>query len=104
MAANVLNLINDIYSENSTQLLTAKGLSDNINVSLGAKQCCPLSGPMFNLTIDSIFFLVQYLSDKYHILGNTDNISLFEDSPEALRESINKVCDFLGCLGLTLNS
>ena len=59
---------------------------------------------MFNITIDPIFSIVQARRDDYHILGYTDDIVIFEDSPEALQEIINKITTTLNRIRLSISS
>ena len=98
-----LKLISDLYSGNTTHLLTAEGLSESVDVCVGVKKGCPLSGPMFNITIDPIFSLVQERREDYHILGYADDIAILEESPEALQESLDKISSALSRIGLSIN-
>ena len=98
-----LNLISDLYSENMTHLLTAEGLSESVHVCVDVKQGCPLSGPMFNITINPIFSFVQERRDEYYILGYADDIAILEELPEALQESIDKISSALNRIGLAIN-
>ena len=96
-------LISDMYEGNHTQLLTSEGLSDPVEIKLGVKQGCPLSGPMFNLAINPLFDLIQSSRPDFHILGYADDIAIIEDSPENLQRAIEKVTDFCQKIGLELN-
>ena len=96
-------LITNMYDDNSTQLLTSEGLSDPIDVKVGVKQGCPLSGPMFNLAINPIFQIIQALRDEYHVLGYADDLVIFEDNPEQLQFAIDKLAQFTRKIGLDIN-
>lgn len=85
-----------IYAGNITQLLTANGLSDDIEIKLGIKQGCSLSGVVFNLVISLIFIAIQNLREELHGLGYADDTAVFELTLKALQDTLDRI-------GLELN-
>ena len=75
------DLIMNMYDKNLTQLLTSEGLSDPIEIKLDIKQGCPLSEPIFNLSINPSFALIQFSRADFYILGYANDIAIIEDSP-----------------------
>ncbi|GIY44237.1 retrovirus-related Pol polyprotein from type-2 retrotransposable element R2DM [Caerostris darwini] len=77
------NLINYIYAECGTKLLTSEGISDFIPIGAGIKQDCPLSGLLFNLCVDPVLRSVRSTSGCHNVLAFADDIALLEDSPDS---------------------
>lgn len=98
-----IELLENLSKGNKTRLLTSQGLSDEIPIEQGVKQGCPLSGPIFNLGINPIFWIIQALRKNIHCLGYADYIVVIEDSIEALQEAIKSIVDFAAKLGLQFN-
>ncbi|GBN43372.1 hypothetical protein AVEN_80832-1 [Araneus ventricosus] len=63
-----VDVIKDIYSDSSTQILSGPGTTNPIAISSGVKQGCPISGFLFNLCIDPVISSVQENSDSHRIL------------------------------------
>ncbi|GIY77566.1 retrovirus-related Pol polyprotein from type-1 retrotransposable element R2 [Caerostris extrusa] len=97
------NLVNFVYEDCHTKLLSSEGLSDSIRIGAGIKQGCPLSGLLFNLCIDPILRRIKTSSNIHNVLAFADDIALLEDSPNLLQESINTVHTMLSSIGLRLN-
>lgn len=97
-------ILEDLYDENFTSLLTSLGESEEFLIKLGVKQGCPLSGPIFNLVFNPIFKLIQNGRDELHGLGYADDTAAFELTLRELQETLNRVIDFLSKLGLELNA
>lgn len=89
---------------NHTQLLTAHGLSEFINIHIGVKQGCPLNGIEFNKGINPIFYVIQLLRKSIHCLGYADDIVVLEDSKGALEATLQRIVEFMEKLGLQLNA
>ncbi|GIY62513.1 retrovirus-related Pol polyprotein from type-1 retrotransposable element R2 [Caerostris darwini] len=75
----LLRLIEDIYTDSSTSILTEEGLSPYIPISSGAP------------------------SSSHQILAFADDICLIASSPDELQVHLNEVQHFLGGLNLHLN-
>ncbi|GIY44232.1 retrovirus-related Pol polyprotein from type-1 retrotransposable element R2 [Caerostris darwini] len=97
------NLVNFVYEDCGTRLLTSEGLSPHIKIGAGIKQGCPLSGLLFNLYIDPVLRRVRSNSNCHNVLAFADDIALLEDSPSSLQNSIDIVFDLLHSIGLRLN-
>ncbi|KFM74130.1 hypothetical protein X975_08839, partial [Stegodyphus mimosarum] len=50
---------------------------------MGVRQGCPLSGLIFNLTLDPIIRTIQSTSSLHNILAYADDILLLAESPSA---------------------
>lgn len=98
-----LQLFQDMYTGMKTRIMTAEGLSEEIPVLKGVKQGCPLSGLMFNITIDPIYAIIQLACKCLFGLGYADDTAVLEKTIKALREAIDRIKAFLDLLGLTLN-
>ncbi|GIX97055.1 retrovirus-related Pol polyprotein from type-1 retrotransposable element R2 [Caerostris extrusa] len=64
-----LNLVNCVYDDCRTKLLSSEGLSESIRIGAGIKQGCPLSGLLFNLCIDPVLRQVTTSSNKHNVLA-----------------------------------
>ncbi|GFT35317.1 transposon TX1 uncharacterized 149 kDa protein, partial [Nephila pilipes] len=71
-----IHLIQKLYSNSSTQIITNQGLTDPIPLQCGVKQGCPLSGALFNLAINHILIAIQNKSDSHSILAFADDLVL----------------------------
>lgn len=80
-------LIEDIYSELKTFLLTAEGLSDIIDVLCGVKQGCALSSVLFLLAIDPIVQAIQRHREECHALTYADDMGVVEDNLNDMLET-----------------
>ncbi|GIY48840.1 retrovirus-related Pol polyprotein from type-1 retrotransposable element R2 [Caerostris darwini] len=60
----LVRLVEDIYTQSATSILTEEGVSPHIPISSGVQQGCPLSGLLFNIAIDPV-----HLSEVQHFLG-----------------------------------
>ncbi|GFT09220.1 transposon TX1 uncharacterized 149 kDa protein, partial [Nephila pilipes] len=54
-----VDIIRDIYNNSFTQILSNEGPTEPIPLLCGVKQGCPLSGLLFNLSINHILFNLQ---------------------------------------------
>lgn len=98
-----LELIDNMNTGNTTQLLTANGLSEPIPVKIGVKQGCPKSGNEFNVAINPAFKIIQDGRSSIHGLGYADDKIIIEDNKEDLEETIVALVEFYDKIGLTLN-
>lgn len=98
-----MTLFQDMYSGMITRLMTVEGLSEEIPVVKGVKQGCPLSGLVFNITIDPIYEVIQMARTCLFALGYADDTAVLEKTVEDLQNTIDRVKAFLDRLGLKLN-
>ncbi|GFU25986.1 transposon TX1 uncharacterized 149 kDa protein, partial [Nephila pilipes] len=57
--SDFVDIIRDIYNNTFTQILSNEGPTETIPLLCGVKQGCPLSGLLFNLSINHILFNLQ---------------------------------------------
>ncbi|GIY24079.1 transposon TX1 uncharacterized 149 kDa protein [Caerostris darwini] len=55
----LVRLVEDIYTQSATSILTEEGVSPHIPISSGVKQGCPLSGLLFNIAINPVLREIQ---------------------------------------------
>ncbi|GIY87961.1 retrovirus-related Pol polyprotein from type-2 retrotransposable element R2DM, partial [Caerostris darwini] len=99
----LVRLVEDIYTDSSTSILTEEGVSPFIPISSGVKQGCPLSGLLFNITIDPVLREIQGTCDSHRILAFADDLCLVANSPDELQVDLNRIQLLLGKLHLLLN-
>lgn len=63
-----VEIINDMYTNSSTAILLEQGPTTQIPILAGVRQGCPISGLLFNLTIDPILRKIQNDSLQHRIL------------------------------------
>lgn len=54
-----IDLIKQIYTDNTIRILTPHGLTDPIQLSRGLRQGCPASCPLFNLFLDPVLYKIN---------------------------------------------
>lgn len=96
-------LIQDIYSNSKTSLLTAEGLSDAFDVLCGVKRGCALSSILFILTVDVIIKAIQRARKTLHSLMYADDEVVIEDSPADLQRSLDTLVNISEKLGLSID-
>ncbi|GFW16089.1 retrovirus-related Pol polyprotein from type-1 retrotransposable element R2 [Trichonephila clavipes] len=69
----------------------------------GVKQGCPLSGILFNLSIDKVLRTVQENWEQRSILAFADDIVLMADSANDLQDMMSATAQELRALCLRLN-
>ncbi|GFQ73017.1 retrovirus-related Pol polyprotein from type-2 retrotransposable element R2DM [Trichonephila clavata] len=83
-----ITLVDNIYEDSTTQVLTEEGPTDPISLKSGVKQGCPLSGILFNLAIDRVLWSVQEDREHRAILAFADDLVLLANSAEELQDMI----------------
>ncbi|GFQ89968.1 retrovirus-related Pol polyprotein from type-1 retrotransposable element R2 [Trichonephila clavata] len=96
-------LVQNIYTEAATQVLTNDGPTLPIHLRSGVKQGCPLSGILFNLSIDVVLQEVQSDQESRAILAFADDIVLLAKSQVDLQALLDKACARLQDLKLEVN-
>ncbi|GFQ76245.1 retrovirus-related Pol polyprotein from type-1 retrotransposable element R2 [Trichonephila clavata] len=96
-------LVQNIYTEAATQVLTNDGPTLPIHLRSGVKQGCPLSGILFNLSIDVVLQEVQSDQESRAILAFADDIVLLAKSQVDLQALLDKACARLQDLKLEKN-
>ncbi|XP_035232575.1 uncharacterized protein LOC118204353 [Stegodyphus dumicola] len=96
-------LIQELYTDASTRVFTEEGPTDPIPIDIGVRQGCPLSGLLFNLTINPILVAVQGQSPLHRILAYADDLLLLAPSPAELQTQLNLTHNLVGKLGLYIN-
>ncbi|GFS37521.1 retrovirus-related Pol polyprotein from type-1 retrotransposable element R2, partial [Trichonephila inaurata madagascariensis] len=84
-------------------MLTEEGPTPPIQLLNGVKLGRPLSGILFNLSIDKVLQTIQENREQRAILAFADDIVLLENDDEDLQEMISTTAHKLGALYLSLN-
>ncbi|GFU51048.1 retrovirus-related Pol polyprotein from type-2 retrotransposable element R2DM [Trichonephila clavipes] len=98
-----VSLVCCIYQGSSTCVLTDKGPTPPIQLRSGVKQGCPLSGILFNLSMDRVLRTVQDNWEQRSILAFTDDIVLMADSADDLQDMMSATTQELMAYCLRLN-
>ncbi|GFS90445.1 retrovirus-related Pol polyprotein from type-2 retrotransposable element R2DM, partial [Nephila pilipes] len=77
-----IELIKNMYIESSTKIFSNEGTTDPIPISCGVKQGCPLSGILFNLSINHILQELQKNECSHSILAFADDLVLLGKDKE----------------------
>ncbi|EEC13228.1 reverse transcriptase, putative [Ixodes scapularis] len=97
-------LVQDMYYESSSSVVTNDGCTDPIPMRCGIRQGCPLSGLLFNLVVDPVIRKVQGTTADHCILAYADDLTPLARDPASLQASINLIEEEAGRLGLSLNA
>ena len=89
--------INALYESVSGKMQSPKGLLEAVATTLGAKQRCPLSSPLFSLYMDKVTHYIERFGGVGACLAGTaiqillyaDDIMLISDSLEGLQRHLN---------------
>ncbi|GFW78953.1 retrovirus-related Pol polyprotein from type-2 retrotransposable element R2DM [Trichonephila clavipes] len=98
-----VSLVSCIYQGSSTCVLTDEGPTPPIQLQSGVKQGCPLSGILFNLSMDRVLRTVQENWEQRSILAFAADIVLMAASEEELQEMMSATTQELRTLCLVLN-
>lgn len=99
-----LSVIRNLYTGSSTEYLTDEGPSDPVPITTGVRQGCPLSGLLFNISIDPLLRHIQGDSQEFKALAYADDILLIANNPTNLQESLNMIHTLTEQIGLHLNA
>ncbi|GFU42034.1 retrovirus-related Pol polyprotein from type-2 retrotransposable element R2DM [Nephila pilipes] len=98
-----ISLIQDIYSNSSSTILTNDGKTDEIPILKGIKQGCPLSGILFDIAIDHIIRIIQGDAERKKILAFADDLDLLATSHNELQDQIDSLALLLNNIHLRAN-
>lgn len=88
---HLTDVITDIYTDASTVFCAASGSSQETPISSGVKQGCPLSGLLFNITINFILRSIQTDPVKHNILAYADDLIVIGTSTADLQNKLDTV-------------
>ncbi|CAL1299401.1 unnamed protein product [Larinioides sclopetarius] len=100
---SLVELVKDIYTESTTQILTNGTKTEDINILSGVKQGCPLSGILFNISIDPTLRRLQGDSLDRKVLAFADDIAIIASSPSELQSQLNLLHNDFTRISLSLN-
>ncbi|GBO35647.1 Retrovirus-related Pol polyprotein from type-1 retrotransposable element R2 [Araneus ventricosus] len=98
-----INVIKDIYTDCSTSILSNDSTTSPIPIKSGVQQGCPISGLLFNVSIDHILKHIQGNATRHRILAFADDLCLLGDTKEELQDMLDVVFDEMSKIGLLLN-
>ncbi|GBN97321.1 hypothetical protein AVEN_34540-1 [Araneus ventricosus] len=82
-----VNIIKDIYNDCSSKILSSDSATSPISIKSEVKQGCPMSGILFNLSIDHILRRIQGPTPEHRVLVFADDLCLLASSPEPVRHA-----------------
>ncbi|GBN73650.1 Retrovirus-related Pol polyprotein from type-1 retrotransposable element R2 [Araneus ventricosus] len=98
-----INIIKDIYTDCHTSILSNDASTNPIKINSGVKQGCPISGLLFNISIDHILRKVQGNASEHQILAFADDLCLLGSSADELQDMLDVVQSEMSNIGLALN-
>ncbi|XP_064464934.1 uncharacterized protein LOC135376255 [Ornithodoros turicata] len=96
-------IISDLYSGNTSRVLTSGDSTAPIPMERGIRQGCPLSGLLFNLAIDPILRDIQGPNRDHAILAYADDLTPLAEDPQLLQHRIDRIVTLASSLRLSLN-
>ena len=97
-----VDIVADLYSGAESKILLGNGETESIPILAGVRQGCPISGLLFNITIDPILRAIQGNSGEHNILAYADDICLLAACPESLQRQVDDVSRLGSKIGLAL--
>jgi len=97
------SIVRDMYKDNTAQILTASGTTDQITVGAGVRQGCPLSGLLFILAIDPALRELQRDEAEHKVLAYADDLTPLANNAAELQRSIETISNSLARLNLRFN-
>lgn len=104
--AHFVELIQNIYSDNIADVITAYGNTPTFKVRRGVKQGCPMSPILFNLFIEPLLdWMTRTCPSEAMTLAYADDMCLFSTSLERLQQLTTQLQTFLhsNCLELGIS-
>jgi hypothetical protein len=87
----IMNLIKNVYHDNTTRILTNTEPTNDINIESGIKQGCPISRLLFNIAIDPIIMKIQGQGTQHKILAYADDLVLIAGEQHDMQQRLNAV-------------
>ncbi|GFQ91951.1 retrovirus-related Pol polyprotein from type-1 retrotransposable element R2 [Trichonephila clavata] len=98
-----VRLVQNIYTNAETQVLTIEGPTAPLPLLSGVKQGCPLSGILFNIAIDVVLRKIQEQQEDKVILAFADDIVILAKSEASLQQMLDNAFTLLQDLRLEVN-
>ena len=107
------DVIQDMYKDCTTTLMTANGESRPISMNCGVKQGCPMSPITFNLAVEVLIRSLLQVGEQhgYQLLGHTltvlayaDDLVLMARSPADMQALLDVVGEVATWIGLRFNA
>ncbi|GFR02257.1 retrovirus-related Pol polyprotein from type-2 retrotransposable element R2DM [Trichonephila clavata] len=98
-----VRLVQNIYTNAETQVLTSEGPTAPLPLLSGVKQGCPLSGILFNIAIDVVLRNIQEQHEDKVILAFADDIVILAKSEASLQQMLDDAFTLLQDLRLEVN-
>jgi exonuclease III/ribonuclease HI len=90
-----INLIQQIYKDNHTQIITPYGLTEGVNMQKGVKQGCPLSPIIFNIFLNPLLEKIEQTTTGYRMEAQTTRVLAYCDDLVLISETENDLHDML---------
>ena len=105
------NICREIYGKSTQRIRSAQGLTEDIPLTTGIKQGCPLSPLLFNLVLEGVLPHVEQMDGGYqfsdgasvNILAYADDICVIAKSKEEMERMLNKIHRFAKWANLKFN-
>ena len=107
-----IGLIKNMYSKLTARVKVTQGLTESFPVTVGTRQGCNLSPPLFNCYINELPRVLNDMSAKQPLLGDlkiscllyADDLILISKSPDGLQQLITTTEQFCNKWQLTINT
>lgn len=99
-----IECIKDIYDESNTIYVTGEGESSSRSVESGVRQGCPLSGLLFNISIDFILRNIQRGDATHELLAYADDVILISKSISDLQAKLDSITELADKINLKFNA
>lgn len=104
--AHFQSVCKEIYSHSTQKIRCKEGFTNEIPVSRGIKQGCPLSPLLFNLVLEGVLPELEKTGgyklpngSMVRVLAYADDICILSHSKEDIQEMLNKIDDLQNGLG-----
>ena len=105
------DICKEIYNDSSQRVRSTEGLTDELKLTQGIKQGCPLSPLLFNLVLEGILPHIEKEDGGYefcngtkvNILAYADDICIIGRSKEEIESMLKKIHSYTQWAGLKFN-